>query len=102
MKKIYLSLLTLLMSMNVHETVSCPAAKVEHIQPDADLVFIKLEGQDWQKLGGYEEPSINAKLSVALAAFATEKEVVLRFPAGHDSECSEFNKTTSSIMIRIL
>jgi len=94
-------ILGLILPLSAMAYVDCPSAKVKYIQPDETLVFIQLEGQDWQKLGDYTEPSLNAKLSVALAAFASRKKVKLRFPDGHNPNCSSFNSDVSARMIRI-
>ena len=92
----------LFLSFRVNAYVSCPSAKVMYIQPQNDIDFILLEGQEWQKLGSYEEPSLPSKLSVALTAHSTGKKVILRFPDGHDANCAVFNASVSSMMIRLL
>ena len=89
----------LFLSFRVNAYVSCPSAKVMYIQPQNDIVFILLEGQE---LGSYEEPSLPSKLSVALTAHSTGKKVILRFPDGHDANCAVFNASVSSMMIRLL
>ncbi|WP_054113233.1 hypothetical protein [Marinagarivorans algicola] len=88
-------------SSAVSATVDCPKARVESIQPDIDFIYIRLEGQNWQRLGNYSQPSTPSKLSVALAAHASGKKVLIRFPDGHNAECSSFNKTVDALMIRI-
>ena len=103
MKKIIFSLVSgLLISSGASAYVDCPTSKVKYIQPDKDWVYIMLEGQDWQRLGDYNEPSLDAKLSIALAAFASGKRVKIRFPDGHNASCSEFNQTTNALAIRIV
>ena len=81
--------------------VDCPTSTVKYIQPDEEWVYIQLEGQNWQRLGDYNQPSLNAKLSVALAAFASGKRVKLRFPDGQDATCNTFNDDVNALMIRI-
>ena len=81
--------------------VECPQAKVKYVQPDSDRVYIQLEGQNWQSLGLYTEPGTDQKMSIALAALAADKEVLLRFPDGHDANCAA-SATTTAKMIRII
>ncbi|MFL0803837.1 MAG: hypothetical protein K6L81_08965 [Agarilytica sp.] len=99
-KKLF-TLVALLSSTYTFAYVDCPKAKVKHIQPDVGWVYIQLEGQDWQRLGDYDEKSLSSKVSIALSAFASGKEVMLRFPDGHNSECTSFNNTVNAWAIRI-
>ena len=101
MYKSVLLIFSLCFSSVVSASVDCPKAKIEYIQPDTDFVYIRLEGQNWQRLGDYTQPSTPAKLSIALAAHASGKKVLIRYPDGHDSECNTFNKTVNALMIRI-
>ena len=102
MKKSLIFILTLLVPCIGYSYVDCPVAKVKYIQPDKNWVYIMLEGQDWQRLGDYNEPSLDAKMSVALAAFASGKRVKLRYPDGHNATCSEFNQSVNATAIRIV
>jgi hypothetical protein len=100
--KILLGCILLGLMERVWAHIECPAEKIKYIQPEKDIIFIKLVGQQWQRLGSYDDKSINAKLSVALSAHATGKKVILRFPDGHDPNCGIFNSSVGSLMIRIL
>ncbi len=101
MYKGVLLVIFLCFSSTVKASVDCPKARVESIQPDIDFVYIRLEGQDWQRLGSYSQPSTSSKLSVALAAQASGKEVLIRFPDGHNAKCNSFNNKVDALMIRL-
>ena len=101
MKKIFMATILGIASASANAYVDCPLSTVKYIQADSGKVYIQLEGQDWQKLGDYSEPSMEAKLSVAMYAHASLKKVKLRFPDGHNATCSLFNESVSAIMIRV-
>lgn len=101
MFKTLTSIAMLTLSCTSFAYVQCPEAKVQYVQPDTDRVYIQLEGQKWQSLGMYESAGTSEKMAVALAAFASGKKVLLRFPDGHDPDCSA-SATTPVLMIRIM
>ncbi|MGP9800278.1 hypothetical protein [Rheinheimera sp. NSM] len=101
MKKYIFIVPIALLSKSAFAYVDCPSSSVKYIQPDEDRVYVQLEGQNWQRLGDYTQPSMNAKLSIALAAHATGKKVKIRFPDGHDASCNTFNNNVNATMIRI-
>ena len=68
MKNIFMLAVLSLFVSNSYASVECPVAKVKYVQPDANLVYVQLEGQNWQSLGAYGDPGTSEKMSVALAA----------------------------------
>ena len=79
-------------------SVDCPKAKILNLQPQTNAILVKLEGQDWHKVGAPGDPGSMAMCSALLAAQMAGKPVVIRYPDGY--QCSEYELSTSALMVR--
>ena len=78
--------------------VDCPAAKITHVQAQSSSILVRIEGQNWHRIGAVGGPGVDAMFSAALAAQVAGLDVILRYPDGYD--CSAYNTSTDAIMIR--
>ncbi|MEI8594386.1 hypothetical protein [Photobacterium sp. Hal280] len=83
------------------DTISCPYTKVLEIQSQVTNVLIHLEGQGWKQLGTYQEYALNSRLSLALSAHASGKQIMLAFSSDSGVECDKTEYFTSPIKVRI-
>ena len=79
-------------------TIDCPKAKIVNLQPQTNAILVKLEGQDWHKVGAPDDPGTMAMYSALLAAQMAEKPVVIRYPDGY--QCTEYELSTSAVIVR--
>jgi hypothetical protein len=94
----FLLSIIVLFSFEAKADVNC-TAEVDHVQVENDKVLVHLKGSNWHLVGRYSAESTKYKLSVLLAAQASEKKVTLRYPDGYD--CSAYETQTSTKMVRI-
>jgi len=80
------------------QAIDCPPAKVVHLQPQKANILVKLEGQDWHKVGSADDPGAKAMYSALLAAQMAGRTVTIRYPDGYD--CLAYELSTDAYMVR--
>ena len=88
-----------LLAFNAFATEDCKST-VEHIQINDDgRILIFLSGQNWHLLSdSTSDLSSKEKLSMALAAQASSREIMLRYPVGYD--CNAWETNTPPTIVR--
>lgn len=77
--------------------VDCPAAKVVHVQVENDAVYVYLEGQNWHLIGALEHVATKFKMATVLAAQASGRRLMLRYPNGYNCTASEMDTPTLAV-----
>ena len=83
------------------DAIYCNPGKVLNIQSQTGNVVIQVSGLGWQQLGLYSDPIMNSRLSIALAAQASGKDLMLAFPLGSNVVCTNENWSVSPYKVRI-
>ena len=84
-------------SLNTY-AIDCPPAKVLNLQPQRSSILVKLQGQDWHRVGRPDHPGVKAMYSALLAAQMAGKKVTIRYPDGYD--CKAYELSTDAHMVR--
>ena len=100
LKKAFILITIMILSISMYAVVNCPAAQIEHIQVEQTSILFKQKGQQWHRLGFANVPSVDAMFKAMLAAQMTEKKVIVRFPDGFN--CFAFDIKTDPLMVRTL
>lgn len=97
-------LMLLFVSLRVHsnDAIYCNPGKVIDIQSQTGNIVINIsEGVGWKQLGKYSDPALPSRLSMVLAAQASDKNIMLAFSLNSGVVCTEANWNVSPYKVRI-
>ena len=92
------SIVLSLISLSTYASVDCPAAKVLNLQPQRGSILVKLQGQNWHRVGKPDHPGVQAMYAALLAAQMAGKKVTIRYPDGYN--CKAYELRTDALMVR--
>ena len=102
MKKVLLLALMFISASSLAKDCAYTEVKAIQVQKSGHLVLLKTStgSEHWKTMGSSTSNFINAYLSVAQQALATNKRLVLRYPDGY--ECNKTEYSVVPDMIRIV
>lgn len=102
--KLSLALMASVLGVSVYanDAIYCSAGKVMDIQSQTGNVVVNISGGvGWKHLGSYSDPALPSRMSIALAAQASDKNVMLAFPLNSGVVCTEPNWNVAPYKVRI-
>lgn len=92
-------LLVALLPFSAQARVDCPAALIENIQIESNVVLYRQIGYPWRRLGVLNEEGTRERLSAMLAAQMSGKRVMIGYKRS-DYNCSQDNYSESAYILR--
>ena len=92
---------SIVLSSTVFARTDCPAAKVQYIQIEGNVILYAQEGSSWHRLGTLNEEGTKERYSALLASQAAGKKVIVGYPSD-TYNCSAVNYVDSANMLRTL
>lgn len=101
LKCVLLGVFSVALSSSAFARTDCPAAKVQHIQIEGNVILYVQEGSGWRRLGTLNEEGTKERYSALLASQAAGKKVIVGYPSD-TYNCAAVNYVDSASMLRTL
>ncbi len=103
MYRFILTFLVLIFSFESSATdaIYCNEGQVDYIQSQQGEVVVNISGVGWMKLGAYGDPALPIRVSMALSAQASGKNLRVAYPLGSGVVCGVDNWSVSPVKVKI-